>query len=86
MAKARLSMRDPPLFRQVEVTKQSRRRRSHFDGPAKAPGNKRLIPMYPVKQRGSVMWDVIISLIYQQCCRNYVAAARKQRNLDHLWA
>ena len=25
------------------------------------------------------MWDAIISLIYHQSCRNYLAAARKQR-------
>ena len=32
------------------------------------------------------MWDIIISLIYHQSCRNYLAAARKQRALDQLWA
>jgi hypothetical protein len=27
------------------------------------------------------MWNVIINLIYHQSCRNYLAAARKQREL-----
>jgi hypothetical protein len=27
------------------------------------------------------MWDVIINLIYHRSCRNYLAAARKQREL-----
>ncbi len=35
---------------------------------------------------GSIMWDIIISLIYRQSCRKYLAAARKQSALDHLWA
>jgi hypothetical protein len=30
------------------------------------------------------MWDVIISLIYHWSCRNYLAAARKQRGLISL--
>jgi hypothetical protein len=32
------------------------------------------------------MWDFIIGLIYQQACRNCLAAARKQRQLDQRWA
>jgi len=39
-----------------------------------------------IKQWGSIMWDIIISLIYRQSCRKYLAAARKQSALDHLWA
>jgi hypothetical protein len=39
----------------------------------------------PIKQWGSIMWDIIINLIYHQSCRSYLAAARKQRALDHLW-
>jgi hypothetical protein len=38
------------------------------------------------QQWGSIMWDIIINLIYHQSCRNYLAAARKQSALDHLWA
>ena len=30
--------------------------------------------------------DIIIGLIYRQSCRKYLAAARKQSALDHLWA
>jgi hypothetical protein len=32
------------------------------------------------------MWDIIISLFYRQACKKYLAAARKQRELTHLWA
>ncbi|SHM02907.1 hypothetical protein SAMN05444159_7489 [Bradyrhizobium lablabi] len=32
------------------------------------------------------MWDIIIGLIYHHACRNYRAAARKQRGLNSLWA
>jgi hypothetical protein len=39
-----------------------------------------------IKQWGSIMWDIIINLIYHQSCKKYVAAARKQSVLDHLWA
>jgi hypothetical protein len=39
-----------------------------------------------IKQWGSIMWDIIINLIYHQSCRKYRAAARKQSALDHLWA
>jgi hypothetical protein len=39
-----------------------------------------------IKQRGSIMWAIIIRLIYRQACRKYLAAMRKQRALDHLWA
>jgi hypothetical protein len=39
-----------------------------------------------IKQWSSIMWDIIISLIYRQSCRKYLAAARKQSALDHLWA
>jgi hypothetical protein len=39
-----------------------------------------------IKQWGSIMWDIIINLIYHQSCRKYLAAARKQSALDHLWA
>jgi hypothetical protein len=35
---------------------------------------------------GSIMWDIIINLIYHQSCRKYLAAARKQSALDQLWA
>ena len=38
------------------------------------------------QQRGSIMWDIIINLIYHQLCRRYLAAARKQTALDHLRA
>jgi hypothetical protein len=31
------------------------------------------------QQWSSIMWHVIISLIYRQACRSYLAAARKQR-------
>jgi hypothetical protein len=34
-----------------------------------------------VIQEGSIMWDIIVNLIYHQSCRNYLAAARKQRDL-----
>jgi hypothetical protein len=35
---------------------------------------------YPGDQQwSSIMWDIIISLIYRQYSRNYLAAARKQR-------
>jgi hypothetical protein len=39
-----------------------------------------------IKQWGSIMWDIIINLIYHQSCRRYLAAARKQTALDRLWA
>jgi len=32
-----------------------------------------------IKQRSSIMWNVIISLIYHRSCRNYLAAARWQQ-------
>jgi hypothetical protein len=32
------------------------------------------------------MWDIIISLIYHHSCRNYRAAARRQRGLIGFWA
>jgi hypothetical protein len=35
----------------------------------------------PIKQWGSIMWDIIINLIYRQLCRSYLAAARKQGEL-----
>jgi hypothetical protein len=38
------------------------------------------------KQWGSIMWDIIISLIYRHSCRKYLAAARKQSSLNHLWS
>jgi hypothetical protein len=34
-----------------------------------------------VIQEGSIMWDIIINLIYHQSCRKYLAAARKQSEL-----
>jgi hypothetical protein len=35
---------------------------------------------YPRDQQwSSIMWDIIIGLIYHQYSRNYLAAARKQR-------
>jgi hypothetical protein len=33
------------------------------------------------KQRGWIMWDIIISLFYRHACKRYVAAARRQRTL-----
>jgi hypothetical protein len=30
------------------------------------------------QQWSSIMWDIIIGLIYRQYARNYLAAARKQ--------
>jgi hypothetical protein len=33
----------------------------------------------PRQQWSSIMWHLIISLIYRQACRSYLAAARKQR-------
>jgi len=53
-----------------------------FFQPATTAGNKPL-SLYRIKQRGSTMWEFIIGLIYRRCCRNYLAAARKQREL---WA
>jgi hypothetical protein len=32
------------------------------------------------------MWDIIIRLIYHHSCRKYLAAARRQRELNHFWA
>jgi hypothetical protein len=48
---------------------------------------KRMAGITPADQQwGSIMWDIIINLIYHQSCRKYLAAARKQTALDHLWA
>jgi len=52
-----------------------------FSGADEAVLKRRSAPMAPIKKRGSIMWDAIISLIYHQSCRSYVAAARKQRAL-----
>jgi hypothetical protein len=32
------------------------------------------------------MWDVIISLVYRQLRRRYMAGVRRQRQLNHRWA
>jgi hypothetical protein len=46
---------------------------------AKTAGNTDRLSMPPGQQWSSIMWHVIISLIYRQACRRYLAAARKQR-------
>jgi hypothetical protein len=74
------------LVSSADVTKQFGRRRSHFCSTAKAVWNERLVWGLTIKQRGSIMWDFIIGLIYQQACRNCLAAARKQRQLNQRWA
>jgi len=33
-----------------------------------------------IKQRGAVMWDIIINLIYQQSCESYLAEAQRVEN------
>jgi hypothetical protein len=61
-------------------------RRSHFSGARSRPETKSRYKKTSIKQRGSIMWDIIISLFYHQACKRYVAAARKQRAFHHLWA
>jgi hypothetical protein len=39
-------------------------------------------PLTSIQQRGSIMWDIIISLFYRQICRTSLSAIRKQ---NHLW-
>jgi hypothetical protein len=58
-------------------------RRSHFPALRKQPETEACYQGTLIKQRGSIMWDIIISLIYHRSCRKYLAAARKQREL---WA
>jgi hypothetical protein len=41
----------------------------------------RFVMVLLVIQEGSIMWDIIINLIYHQSCRKYLAAARKQSEL-----
>jgi hypothetical protein len=40
-------------------------------------------PLISIQQRGSIMWDIIISLFYRQICRTSLSAIRMQ---NHLWA
>jgi len=79
---ASLANRNPvKLFHRPEATKQ-------FPGtdeaifPTRDDSQKQISDMNSLdQQRGLIMWDIIISLIYHQSCRNYLAAARKQREL-----
>jgi hypothetical protein len=74
-----VSSREKPRNHSIALTKP-------FPSSAKTPGNQGLVSHPPIKQGGSIMWDIIINLIYHQSCRKCLAAARKQSALDHLWA
>jgi hypothetical protein len=47
-----------------------------FPNWRKRPEAEIRYPQGSVEQRGAIMWQAIISLIYHRCCRNYLAAAR----------
>jgi len=72
-------VRSRPGSRPPLPTKQSTRRRSHFTGARKQPETQTGYQYALVNNGSSIMWHVIISLIYRQACRSYLAAARKQR-------
>jgi hypothetical protein len=40
---------------------------------------QRSAPIIAIQQRGSIMWDIIISLIYHQSCKRCLADIRKHR-------
>jgi hypothetical protein len=57
-------------------------RRNHFPIVAKPSGNDHRLALASIKQRGSVMWNIIISLIYDQSCEKYLAEVSRHA---HLW-
>jgi len=61
-------------------------RRNHFHCPAKMPWNSRLVSTVSINQRGSGHVGHHYQLVLSQACKKYLAAARKQRELTHLWA
>jgi hypothetical protein len=65
-------------FRRADEAILSPRRRS--------PETDRGYRGLATQQRGLVMWNIILSLIYRRLCRNCLAAARSQRGLNQLRA
>jgi hypothetical protein len=75
------------LFHRAKTTKPFRRAEKPFSWSHEETGKRMAgIKDSRIKQWGSIMWDIIISLIYRQSCRNYLAAVRKQSAPGHLWA
>jgi hypothetical protein len=69
----------PELFHALTPTKQFPASTKPFGRAVKAAGNRGLLTSAPVHHEGSIMWDVIINLIYHRSCRNYLAAAEVAR-------
>jgi hypothetical protein len=63
-------------------TKQISALAKPFGRTTKATGNIGLLTSPSVHHEGSIMWDVIINLIYDRSCRNYLAAAEAARMVD----
>ena len=47
-----------------------------FDIVTKPSGNNHRLGSGPIKQRGSVMWDIIIGLFYHRSCRSSLVEMR----------
>jgi hypothetical protein len=60
------------------ATKQSPAARKPFSSARENNRKRNSTKMPSGQQWSSIMWDIIIGLIYRQYARNYLAAARKQ--------
>jgi hypothetical protein len=57
-------------------------RRNHFPIAAKPSGNDHQLALASIKQRGTIMWAFIISLIYDHSCKKYLADVGRHQ---HRW-